>query len=116
MVVALGVSGGALLARTGYRFAVRNNIALPNMPAVSMTWLTRRGLEGFEQPMSNKEARKILNISAASAFGKDKIRESHRKLLLANHPDRGGSTYIATKINEAKDALLGKGAAGTGTS
>jgi DnaJ homolog subfamily C member 19 len=34
------------------------------------------------------------------------VRERHRKLLLLNHPDAGGSGFIASKINEAKDVLI----------
>ena len=32
----------------------------------------------------------------------------HKKLMIANHPDSGGSDLIAAKVNEAKDILLGK--------
>lgn len=38
----------------------------------------------------------------------DKVREAHRRVMIANHPDAGGSHYLASKINEAKDVMLEK--------
>lgn len=38
----------------------------------------------------------------------EKIKEAHRRVIVANHPDAGGSHYLASKINEAKDILTGK--------
>eukprot|EP00605_Chrysophyceae_sp_TOSAG23-4_P002487 GSChrysophyteH1.ASY1.ANO1.2750.1 assembled CDS len=63
---------------------------------------------GFEEKMTRREAALILGVRENTAA--QRIKESHRKILLLNHPDRGGSPYVAAKINLAKDLLLqGKG-------
>ncbi len=96
---------GALALRAGLRAAQRANIVMPKVPDLSAL----RGLEGFgSSPMSKTEAVRILNIGPQQAMDAEKVRDVHRKLLLANHPDRGGSTFISTKINEAKETLMGK--------
>lgn len=59
---------------------------------------------GFDPKMNAKEAFQILNLNEAN-LNKKKLKEVHRKIMLANHPDKGGSPYVATKINEAKDFL-----------
>jgi DnaJ family protein C protein 19 len=54
--------------------------------------------------MNSREASSILGVKESS--NSSKIMGAHRKLMLLNHPDNGGSTYLATKINEAKEVLL----------
>ena len=59
---------------------------------------------GFEEKMTRREAALILGVRESST--EKRIKEAHRKLLILNHPDTGGSTYISGKLNEAKDLLL----------
>ena len=61
---------------------------------------------GFDAKMSRREASLILGLREGAA--KDAIKDAHRRIMIANHPDKGGSPYLATKVNEAKDILEGK--------
>lgn len=68
---------------------------------------------GFLPEMTRREASQILGLRESAPV--QKVREAHRKIMVANHPDAGGSDYLASKINEAKDKLLKK-SSGSSTS
>ena len=57
------------------------------------------------ESMTVEEAYKILGLEIDAS--EDSIKEAHHKLMNKNHPDHGGSNFLATKINQAKDLLLG---------
>ncbi|KIP05856.1 hypothetical protein PHLGIDRAFT_107704 [Phlebiopsis gigantea 11061_1 CR5-6] len=59
---------------------------------------------GFKARMDRKEAIEILGLKDGASL-KSKLKDAHRQIMIANHPDRGGSPYLASKINEAKDIL-----------
>lgn len=51
--------------------------------------------------MDRSEAAQILGLRE-TALTKARIKEAHRRMMIANHPDRGGAPYLASKVNEAK--------------
>jgi hypothetical protein len=78
-------------------------------------YLVRNGRGGDEQSqqdststrfsdLSNEEALKILGLEPGAS--KEDIGKAHKRLMQRLHPDRGGSDYLAAKINAAKDQLL----------
>ena len=114
--------GVGVAARASLRTAARNGAKLsPLMQTLAGTTSSSSSLGGssrlgkaangqewivggFQQKMDRREAATILGLRERD-MTKNKIKDAHRKIMLANHPDRGGSPYLSSKINEAKDLL-----------
>jgi hypothetical protein len=59
---------------------------------------------GVATNLDRTEALQILGLDESAS--RDDIINAHRRLIQKVHPDRGGSDYLAARINLAKDILL----------
>eukprot|EP01063_Lacrimia_lanifica_P025248 TRINITY_DN33028_c0_g1_i1.p2 TRINITY_DN33028_c0_g1~~TRINITY_DN33028_c0_g1_i1.p2 ORF type:complete len:131 (+),score=47.87 TRINITY_DN33028_c0_g1_i1:57-395(+) len=99
---------GLYAARVGLRVAHRMN-----NPTVGTNYAKGDAREfmnhvgtGFDEQVTPQEARLILGLGDGAS--REEIKRTHRALMIRNHADTGGSPYIARKINEARDVLIGK--------
>jgi hypothetical protein len=116
VIIGAGIAAASLLGRAvvrhgGFKNAIRAayekiDLEGPESPNKQK----QQGKNPFSGPLpgslTRKEAILILNMSEREAKDPKTIREKHRQLMMKNHPDQGGSPYLALKINEAKDTLL----------
>jgi DnaJ family protein C protein 19 len=59
----------------------------------------------YSSNISEQEAWQILGLKAGA--NRDEIKTAHKKLMQKIHPDRGGNDYLAARINQAKELLIG---------
>jgi len=61
---------------------------------------------GGKVQLTRAEAALILGVAVSA--NEQEVREAHRRLIQKNHPDVGGTDYLAAKINQARDVMLTK--------
>lgn len=124
LVKGLRFSGGVLLGLVTVALAITGRVGLAFLAAAG-AWALLTGTTppwmrfpqgggdqggsrdippGRRGAMSRAEALKVLGLEEGAS--EEQIRAAHRRLIVQIHPDKGGTSYLAAKINEAKDVLL----------
>jgi DnaJ homolog subfamily C member 19 len=125
-IVALGGASLALLLVLSGRGAIALGALTMFGPLIYQRWQAyRMGMRGRARPsagqgeppprraggaMSRYEAYEVLGLRPGASEAE--IRAAHHRLMRGAHPDRGGSDWLATRINLARDVLLGRSSRG----
>jgi hypothetical protein len=96
--------------RAGSRAYARYKLLPPELFGLTKPQATSKSnqkyyIGGFDDKMTEYEAKLILGIDSLSGLSQNDLRKKHRQAMIMNHPDKGGSAYLAMKINEARDLL-----------
>lgn len=85
-----------------------NFYVLPILLPIAISYIIQKYRKPDAAPQASqdsiKESYDILGLDEGAS--REEIIEAHRRLIKKNHPDKGGSPYLAKKLNEAKDILL----------
>lgn len=99
---------GLLAAFMGFRRMVKA-VPAPDVQVVEKIVEKVRVVEKIvyrEAKMSTDDAYAALGVKAG--VSKETLRTAYRTMMARVHPDQGGSNYLAAKVNEAKQLLLGR--------
>ena len=83
-------------------------LLLRYLPLAERLWRQQQGsprTPNVTDKMTHEKALEILGLESGAS--KEQIVDAHRRLIQKLHPDRGGSSYLAARINKAKDILIG---------
>lgn len=91
IIIGLGLTAAAIVGRAAVKTFSRASASHPSWMTAAESRKFLRG--GFEPTMTGREAAQILGVREGAP--KDKIKQAHRKIMLANHPDRGLSLLFS---------------------
>ncbi|ODV83236.1 hypothetical protein CANARDRAFT_100803 [[Candida] arabinofermentans NRRL YB-2248] len=123
LIIGIGITISALTIKSAINATIRYKKLTPfQIASLNNIYMKRKKLTqneqqlhdifhdyrgGFNNKMTESEALLILEIQGSDIINlnHDMLKKRHRRMMMINHPDKGGSPYLALQINRAKDVL-----------